>query len=180
MPNAPRRKPTRASDSAPDLGLGGLFKGLGDLMDLIGKLAEDGEKQTERSGSVKSDDGRVVYGFSVRTGIGGVPKVERFGNVRSSDDGPVVNPVREPLIDIFDEDDAILLVAELPGVADDEITIDIQGDVFALETTGERRYAREVLLPAPVNPASIQRTYRNGILEVRLTRAAPAEEPSNG
>ncbi len=78
--------------------------------------------------------------------------------------------VREPLVDVFDEGEQIVVVAELPGVQMADIRIQINTDVLALETTGERRYEKEILLPAAVDPTTIQQTYRNGILELRLVR----------
>jgi HSP20 family protein len=77
-----------------DLGFGGLFKGLGDFIDLLGEMVEVGEEEVTRSGEFRvkglGDKARGVYGFTVRTDIGGVPRVERFGNIRTTEEGPVV------------------------------------------------------------------------------------------
>lgn len=102
-----------------DLGLGGLFKGISNLLDLVGNLAEAGEG-LNRSGEVKFGDSEKmqgVYGFSIRTGIGGMPKVNPLATSARSDAGPVVADTREPIVDVFDEGDKLLVVAELPGVA---------------------------------------------------------------
>ena len=67
-------------------GLGGLFKGLGDLLNLAERLAEQGEREASGEREFSSPGGmRGVYGFSVRMGIGGTPTVERFGNVRDDE-----------------------------------------------------------------------------------------------
>ncbi len=159
-----------------DLGFGGLFKGLGDFIDLLGDMIETGEEEVTRSGEFKikglGDKGRGVYGFSVRTGIGGIPRVERFGNIRATEEGPVVAEVREPLVDLFDEEQEIVVVAELPGVGEEEVHIEVQDDILSLETTGERKYAKEILLPGAVDVATLQKAYKNGILELRLKKAA--------
>ncbi len=159
-----------------DLGFGGLFKGLGDFIDLLGDMIETGEEEVTRSGEFRvkglGDKGRGVYGFSVRTGIGGIPRVERFGNIRTTEEGPVVAEVREPLVDVFDEEQEIVIVAELPGVGEEEVRIEIQDDILSLETAGERKYAKEILLPEPVDAATLQKAYKNGILELRLKKAA--------
>ena len=169
-------KKRRGREEFPlDLGFGGLFKGLGNFIDLLAKMAETGESEVHRAGEFRirglGDRARGVYGFTVRTGIGGIPRVESFGNVRATEEGPVVAEVREPLVDVFDEGEAIVLVAELPGVADEEIRIDVEGDILSLETTGERKYAKEVVLPAAVEAAPFHRAYKNGILELRLKKA---------
>jgi HSP20 family protein len=158
-----------------DLGFGGLFKGLGDFIDLLGEMIETGEEEVTHTGEFHikglGEKARGVYGFSVRTGIGGIPRVERFGNIRTTEEGPVVAEVREPLVDLFDEEQEIVIVAELPGVAEDEVHIEIEDDILSLETTGERKYAKEILLPEPVDAATLQKAYKNGILELRLKKA---------
>ncbi|PDW01925.1 archaeal heat shock protein Hsp20 [Candidatus Viridilinea mediisalina] len=159
----------RASSS----GLGGIVKGLGDMLNILADLAERAPTEVQRQGSIppgSNDRSRAVYGFTVRTGISGPPRVERFGNVRSTPSGPEVAPVREPLVDLFDEDSELLVIAELPGVDDNEVEVTVEGMSLMLTTNGERRYAKELALPAPVDPASLQRTYRNGILELRVRK----------
>lgn len=157
-----------------DLGLGGLFKGLGDFIDLLSETVESGEEEVTRSGEFKvkglGGKARGVYGFSVRTGIGGLPRVERFGNIRSTEEGPIVAEVREPLVDVFDEEKEIVVVVELPGVSEDQIRIEVADDILSLETTGERKYAKEALLPSAVAAETLQKTYKNGILELRLKK----------
>ena len=158
-----------------NLGLGGLFEGLGGLVDLVGNMVAEGESLKRRTGSFQvknlGEEARGVFGVSVRLGLGGEPEVQRFGNLRTGEDGPVVADVREPLVDVFDEGARIVVAAELPGVAEDEIEVQVEGDILRLETRGARRYAREVLLPAAVEPASLTRSYRNGILELGMDKA---------
>lgn len=157
-----------------DFGLGGFFKGLGDFLDLFSDMIETGESEVTRSGEFKvkglGDKARGVYGFTVRTGIGGIPRVERFGNIRPSEKGPVVADVREPLVDIFDEGQQVLLVAELPGVSEEEIHVEARDDVLSLQTTGRLKYEKEILLPGAVDPKPLEKTFKNGILELRLKR----------
>jgi HSP20 family protein len=157
-----------------DLGLGGLFKGLGDFLDLLSEAVETDESEVTRSGEFRvkglGDRGRGVYGFTIRTGVGGMPKVEHFGNIRTTEEGPVVAEVREPLVDIFDEGQEIVIVAELPGVAEEDIRAEAQDDILSLETTGEHKYAKEILLPEAVDATTLQKTYKNGILELRLKK----------
>jgi len=182
----PKKSRKTEEDVSIDLGVGGLFKGLGDILDLVSNLVEkaDQVEGAERSGEFHikglGEKARGVYGFSVHTGIGGVPQVEHFGNIRTTQEGPEIAEVREPLVDLFDETEEILIVAELPGVQEEEIQVEIQDDILALETTGERKYAKEVLLPSaspggagmpsPIDPASLTKTYKNGILELRLKK----------
>jgi HSP20 family protein len=56
-------------------------------------------------------------------------------------------------------------------VAEGEITVEVKDDVLTLETTGERKYAKEVLLPCSVNAPSMKKAHKNGVLELRLDKA---------
>jgi len=176
----PTQKRTRKKrDEAPEfdfgLGLGGVFKGLGSFIELLAEMAEKGENLAERTGEIKGlrEGMRGVYGFNVRMGLGGAPQVQQFGNVRATNAGPVVDEVREPMVDVFDEGDAILVVAEMPGVSIKDIVIDVKGDVLSISTieTAPRKYAKEVLLPAGVSVASQRSTLKNGVLELRFNKA---------
>jgi len=161
-------------DISIDLGLGGLFKGLGNFIDLLSEMVEEGESEITRQGEFKIkglEKARGVYGFTVKTGLGGIPRVESFGNIRETERGPIVAETREPLVDIFDEGEAILVVVELPGVSGEEIEVDLQGDILSLSTKGERKYIKEMLLPHLVDPATLITSYKNGILELRANKA---------
>jgi len=152
-----------------NISFGGLFKGLGNLIDLASKLNEEGvEKKGEISGLPRGAKG--VYGFSIRT-LAGKPVIESFGNIRETAKGPVVEEVREPMVDIFDEKDRILVIAELPGVSEREIKIEVNGDILNLAAADrDRKYAKEILLPGKVKSDSVKTAYKNGILEITLEK----------
>lgn len=163
-----------------NFGLGNIFKGLGNLIDVISDLAESGkeeivsEREFEGKGRLKGLKG--VYGFSVRLGAGGLPRVETFGNIRQTDRGAVVEEVREPIVDLFDEDGTILIIAELPGITSENVKLDLQGDILTINAEGDdRKYSKEVLLPSSVDPVSLEKTYRNGILEVRAKKVSSVQ-----
>jgi HSP20 family protein len=159
-----------------DFGIGGIFKGLGSFIELLGKMAEEGKSEFSRTGEVKGP-GRTsaMYGFTVKIGAEGLPRVERFGNIRATDAGPVVQEEREPMVDVFDEGDQVLVIAEIPGVDASAIELEVKEDILVLSAgEGSRKYRKEVLLPCAVQAQTLKSSYRNGILEIRLAKA-PAE-----
>jgi len=175
MPTQRRARKKKEERAESDFGLGGVFKGLGSFIELLAEMAEKGETLTQRSGEIQGlrEGMRGVYGFNVRMGLGGTPQVQQFGNVRATSAGPVVDEVREPIVDVFDEGDSILVVAEMPGVSISDVQIDVKGDVLSISTaqTAPRKYAKEVLLPAAVNVATQKSTFKNGVLELRFDKA---------
>jgi HSP20 family protein len=156
-----------------DLGLGGIFKGIGNLIDLATELAEKAPDGVVKEGQIGDDKGlKAVYGFSVKVGGGGRPTVQQFGNVREEAKGPVVDEVREPMVDTFDEEDFILVVAEMPGVNESDIKYEIKEDILIISgETGDRKYYKELLLPISVDEETVSYSNRNGIVEIKLWKA---------
>lgn len=166
----------RKAGASVDATLGGIFKGLGTLLNLVSELAEKAEKvrgEVRKEGEVGplGPKGlKAVYGFSVRLGDEGRPTIQPFGNVREEKGkGPVVDEVREPIADIFDEEEYLLVVVELPGVDEAGTKHELKEDVLIVSAESEdRKYYKELLLPAPVDAGKVSASCKNGILEVKL------------
>jgi HSP20 family protein len=178
------KKSSKTLDAKPiefDLGLGklsmgGLFKGLGNLSELAGDLAENGEEiRKERAFTANGPGGKKlngIFGVSIRTLDGGKSVFETFGNIKKTPKGPVVEEVREPIVDLFDEKDSIRLIAELPGVSAESLSIELRGDILSLNAAGkDRQYAKEILLPHAVKKETLQKSFHDGILEISLAKA---------
>ena len=103
--------------------------------------------------------------------MGGKPVVESFGNVRKTPEGPKVEEEREPLTDVFDEDQEIRIYAEMPGVNEADIKLDLKEDILDISAqTGDRKYHKEILLPSKVRADTMSSSYNNGILEVKVKK----------
>ena len=160
-----------------DFGLGGLFKGLGDLIDTASKLAEKGEALS-KSGEIDFSglnkikglkDLKGVYGVRVRTMADGKPSVQPFGNIKKTPKGPVVEEVREPIVDIFDEPEEINVVAEMPGIDEKDVQLEINGDILNINAKGKNReYQKEILLSREAKDDEITWSYKNGMLEIKI------------
>jgi len=155
--------------------VGGLFKGLGKFVELVEKVEEAGG-EIKRKGEIKGKEGvRGIYGFSIRTGIGEKPRIQTFGNIKTVKEKEKpefkITETREPIVDVFDEKNYILVVAELPGVLEESIKLDLKGDILILEAGDEKRkYAKEILLPAKVEFGDKEVSFKNGILEIKLKK----------
>lgn len=155
------------------ISFGGLFKGIGDLIDLVSQLEKEGKTEIRREGGFTGPSGKTkaVWGFSIKTAVGGKPTVEEFGNVRKTATGPVVEEEREPIVDVFDEKEQILVIAELPGVEKENITVDVKGDILTLSAANsDRKYNKEILLSYAVDPSTLTTSYQNGILEIKIQK----------
>ena len=158
-------------------GLEGILSGITDLVDKLGDLAETGEKLS-RSGQFqgKGPAGRGikgVYGFSVKTGLGDQElKVEPFGNIKRDQQSgeATVQEIREPLVDIFEEKDHTLVIAEMPGIAADDVRLDVHNDLLTIYAEkGDKKYRKEILLPHSYAKEKMQVSCNNGVLEIKCT-----------
>ncbi len=127
-------------------------------------------------GSVRREYGPFVYGYSVKIGPDGKPVVREFGNLKPGKGGEGqpsldLQDMREPLVDVIEEENAVKVLAELPGVNKEDISLFLSDNVLTINVdTPERRYHKELSLPGEVDESSVHSTYTNGILETVLTK----------
>jgi HSP20 family protein len=164
---------TKKSGSGEGIGFGGVFKGLADLIEKLGDLAEKGEHLKE-SGEIHHKDVKGVYGFSVKVGLGDKGdkevKVEPFGNVRRDTESgeTVVQEIREPVVDVFEEKDHTLVVAEMPGVSTKDVRLEMKDDLLTIiAEKKDKKYRKEILLPRSYPQEKMKMSCNNGILEIK-------------
>jgi len=134
-------------------------------------------------GSTIREVGPFVYGYSMKVGPDGKPVVREFGNMRPSPRKGIgagrprieLADSREPLVDVIDQGNSVKVVAELPGVGKADIKLNCDGKTVTLSVdTEERRYYKQESLGSEVDPDTARATYKNGVLEVTLTKSKPA------
>ncbi len=144
------------------------------------------ERKLPDGGTVK-EMGPFVYGYSLSVGPDGKPVVREFGNVKPSmRSGPFgvakpkldVKEEREPLVDTMVHSDVVKVVAELPGVEKSDITLECDGRNLILKVdTDKRRYQKSLELPVEVDPDTSKASYKNGVLELVMTRKSADNRP---
>lgn len=163
------RKPR--SSGRPEAGPGGILQGLTDLIEKLGELADKGT-ELSRTGQLGDEKGiNGVYGFSVKVGRGGRGlKVEPFGNIAKDKvtGRRVVQEVREPMVDVFEESDHTLVVAEMPGIDTADVQIEVRDDILTLSAArGDLKYRKEVLLSRAYSLDRIRVSASNGIVRIK-------------
>ncbi|TMM18839.1 MAG: Hsp20/alpha crystallin family protein [Actinobacteria bacterium] len=92
-----------------------------------------------------------------------------------------------PAMDLIEEDDRYVLRADLPGVREDEVHVELEDNVLTI--SGERKseheerkeglyrlerasgsFSRSLTLPEGIDPDSIQARSDKGVLEVRVPK----------
>ena len=93
-----------------------------------------------------------------------------------------------PVVDIYENEENIVIKAELPGVDKNDIVVDVKGRVLTLK--GERstdnevkednyyrqersygKFERAFALPVEIDPEKIKADYKDGILKIDIPKA---------
>jgi HSP20 family protein len=94
-----------------------------------------------------------------------------------------------PAMDLVEEDDSLVLRADLPGMSEDDVNIEVKDGV--LTVTGERKaeekkqgegyyrverafgsFSRSLSIPEGIDPEQVSAQFDNGVLEVRIPKPA--------
>lgn len=162
-------------------------KGLFGLINDLAKLAEKSQTYQKRINIGKR--GVVDFRVSSRP-IKGSYTAKQPSRLKISKPKSKVPPTRtpmppptapieekEPIVDVFEEEDHIRVMAELPGVKENEINLDIKDNTLTISIdTPERKYYKEVKLPTSVEKDSVESKYRNGVLEIKLRKTEDTGE----
>lgn len=126
--------------------------------------------------------GPIMYGFNIGFGPDGKPIMGSFGNiVKEPISGETkVKKNREPLVEVNEQEDYIIIIAEMPGVNKDDIQLNATNRSITISTqkiVSGRTYFKEIDLPAAINQDYAKARYTNGILEVRLKKIKEKGKP---
>ena len=96
-----------------------------------------------------------------------------------------------PPVDIVEDQDGITVRADLPGVAKEDLAIDVDGDTLTItgsvslgETAGLQsvyaevrspQYKRSFVLSRDLDTANVQATLANGVLTLRVPKSEQAK-----
>jgi HSP20 family protein len=98
-----------------------------------------------------------------------------------------------PAVDVEETDKEMIVTAELPGVSDKDIEVNLAGDVLTIQgqkktereekqsgsTYTERRFGsfiRSLRLPFEVKDAEVDASFKDGVLTVRLPKPADLQK----
>jgi HSP20 family molecular chaperone IbpA len=79
-------------------------------------------------------------------------------------------PTRRRIAEVFENDDSVIVVAELPGADPLQINYTLNGLSLLIEASGSRTYRKMLTMPVPVELESLMQGFQNGILEIPLRR----------
>ena len=113
------------------------------------------------------------YSFNIKIGPDGIPIVENLHDETKAQEEHVhpQEKAKEPLVDIVDEGDSIVVVAELRGIRKENISISAKAEEITISVNNESAmYSRSIPMPCLVNPSRGSAKYNNGVLEIKLKK----------
>jgi HSP20 family protein len=162
-------------------GMGGLFEGVSNLLGRLSELAEKGQelKRTSQFQSPSGKEGNASYGLSVKfasgNAQGATESVKPINQPVSAK--PKAAPIkkaaedREPQVDVFEEADHLSIIAELPGVTVENVSLEFNGRVMNLiGTTPRVRFSKSIELPDAFGPEDVTVEMNNGVVEIKLKK----------
>ncbi|HOW15598.1 archaeal heat shock protein Hsp20 [Methanosarcina sp.] len=120
------------------------------------------------------ESGPFVYGFSIIHRPGEEPELREFGNVpehSQKEENFFPSETKEPLIDVFENEDTVHVLAEFPEVEKEDLLLHATAQHLEIKVLGLSGYSEDVDLPVPVDPKSAKASYKNGVLEVTFKRS---------
>jgi HSP20 family protein len=96
---------------------------------------------------------------------------DMMGDAQGFDRGDQSGFASSTHVDIHETEDDVRVVADLPGVEKDDISIQCDGDTVTISAhAANREYDERIDLPGRVDARSGDATYNNGVLEVAFDR----------
>lgn len=103
--------------------------------------------------------------------------------------------IQAPVVDVMDEKDEIVVKAELPGLAKEDVEVELRDSALTIKGEkkrekeikeahyyrSEREYGsvyRSIELPVAVKTEGVKATFKDGVLEVRLPKTEEAKRKS--
>lgn len=164
-----------------DLRLDGLLGEVGKVLGDVFEKLEDGTSELRHSQDIQTSKGPVRAEAGIRVRMGGAT----FGGGSDTVE-PTIQPVNTSRQDsearaisasILSEPGLWNLTADLPGVAEDGLTLDVTGGTLTIEATASaRRYYGQFEVPGELTRDAITVSLKNGILD--LTAPLIDEAPS--
>ena len=167
------QKDAEGNASSGRISFGKVFRGLESLLDTVIKLEEEGRQEHHYEGEANSRSGhlKALFDFSIKTNLLDNLPVRITEPVGAVAQKHVIEEEREPFIDLFNEEEYVLINVELPDVAEKDIQTEVHGDILILSTTGNNQtLIREVILPERIDATTITKKHTNGILEIRMRK----------
>lgn len=157
-------------------GVGGLLEGLEKspaFKERLKRVDEEVERKLreeplKRVGERESHIPMGIPSGTRRKTVGRRPSVRKRPTIPKSEGPPPA--VEQRPVDIFDEKDHIKIIGEIRGVEEKDIKVNLKNDIITIKADlPHRKYHQELKLPCKPK-GKIEKSYKNGILEIVIKK----------
>ncbi len=145
---------------------------LNKMEELVDRLVDTlVEKQNTELGQKEP----IIMGLALKIDPDGKPILREFGNAKKIEKKEI-KPIKkqkiiQPLIDVFSNQEQVIITAQLPGVKGKDISCTINETKVTINAkTFGKKYYKEILLNNLVEPKPIKAQFKNSILELTLNK----------
>lgn len=141
-------------------------------LEKLGNLIDETMQKSLDASSEKTPGRRNrIQGFSIKIGPDGKPRIQEFTSRQPRRDETEISDDGEPLVDLIEDGETLVVLAALPGLKKDDIDLRITESCLTLSVdTDEFEWYNEFKLPTKVDPNSACASYKNGVLEVKAKK----------
>ncbi|GEM_PF-4875496 len=153
-----------------------MFTGIDKLINVVADMVEKDKEEVHINGDIKPDNQRKItgkYGINIKLAP---DKLDGFSNIRFDDttnrkeNGP---KIVVPVTDVFEEEDKITVVSELPGVKREDIEFYLDRNTITITATKKDIcYSKKVELDFIPERDSIKENFNNSIYSLMICKRA--------
>jgi len=148
------------------------FNDIYEELEKLGYLIDETmQKASENSSENTPVRRNRVQGFSIKIGPDGKPRIYEFNSRQPRQNEPEIDDDPEPLVDIIEDGETLVVLAALPGVTKDAIDLRVTENCLTVSVdAADFEWYEEFKLPTRVDPKSARASYKNGVLEVKVKK----------
>jgi HSP20 family protein len=165
----------RNNDDNRDGNFLNIFSGLDKFINIVSDMVENEKDEVKINGTFKPDEEKKItgkYGFDIKLGVNGAEKKARIKSLDEIFDKKDNTPKSiEPVTDVFEDDEKVTIVIELPGVTKDDISLSLDGNTVTLNASGNSTcYVKKIVLKFAPDYNAIKENFTNSIFSVVIKK----------
>jgi HSP20 family protein len=152
---------------APDDAIKGLLNNLQNVVQSVQQLAGTGVNKVRKNVFPEGTGLHGVYSLTVKADLNRPAVTIEIGNTGER------TATHTPATELIEEAEQLRIVAEMPGISTEDAKLELAGSTLKITAEkGQRRYAKELVLPFAPAAGTMSHSCSDGILEIRIRRLA--------
>ncbi|MCY6354431.1 Hsp20/alpha crystallin family protein [Clostridium sp. ZS2-4] len=163
-----------------DTGIDSIFKGLGKFINIVADMMENEEDELDISGNINDPSKKTnivgKYGVNIRLGADKISHGNRINNLDKIKDNLIekkeqIEKKMEPAVDIFDQNDKVIVVLEMPGIKEEDIQCKLDEKIIKVRALGNGVfYSKDIKLKFNPSRDKIKTKLNNSIYSIIIDK----------